>query len=51
MHDLMQDEALVVALERLRRAVGGVGDISLLRILDVAVWRYDKALRPLLRTT
>lgn len=33
-------------VQRMAAAVGGIDDISLLRVLDVAVWRYDNALRP-----
>lgn len=40
------DEALVCSLTDMRASVGGIEDISLLRVLDVAVWRYDEALRP-----
>jgi hypothetical protein len=29
-------------LEQLRSEVGGIDDISLLRVLDVSLWRYDR---------
>jgi hypothetical protein len=37
-HQQMSDPARVAAAERLRHEVGGVEDVSLLRILDVAIW-------------
>lgn len=44
----LQDRNLE-GIARLTDDVGGLTDISLLRVLDVAVWRYDEALRPNLR--
>lgn len=45
-HIAWWDQGHVTAVEQMRRQVGGVEDISLLRIWDVAVWRYDVAVRP-----
>ena len=47
--DWWQDAEHVSGIKSLRNEVSGIGDISLLRVLDVAVWRYDVALRPTLR--
>ena len=38
--------AHVEAIRDMRRSVGRIDDVSLLRVLDVAVWRYDRYLRP-----
>ena len=46
----------VTAVEDLRRAASAgadsnwLGEVSLLRVLDVALWRYDTEARPQLRT-
>lgn len=46
MYDWITNADLVTSLRQLRGEVGGIEDITLLRLLDVAVWRYDVALRP-----
>jgi hypothetical protein len=45
----MWNEELVASIARMRGEIDALDDISLLRVLDVAVWRYDEALRPRLR--
>jgi len=39
---LHRDRSRVAAVEELRAAVGGIGDIGLLRCIDVALWMRGK---------
>jgi hypothetical protein len=44
-----RDGVHVAAMRTMREHVGRIEDISLLRVFDVAVWRYDAVLRPVRR--